>query len=28
MLRAGLGAEVDDVFESFDRTPLAAASIA
>jgi ABC1 atypical kinase-like domain len=28
VLRAGLGAEVDDVFQSFDRTPLAAASIA
>jgi ubiquinone biosynthesis protein len=28
VLRAGLGAEVDDVFQSFDRSPLAAASIA
>ena len=28
MLRAGLGAEVDEVFQSFDRIPLAAASIA
>ncbi len=28
MLRSGLGADVDDVFASFDRTPLAAASIA
>ncbi len=28
VLRAALGAEVDDVFQSFDRTPLAAASIA
>jgi len=28
VLRAGLGAEVDDVFQSLDRTPLAAASIA
>ena len=28
MLRVGLGAEVDHVFQSFDRTPLAAASIA
>jgi ubiquinone biosynthesis protein len=28
LLRSELGAEVDDVFASFDRTPLAAASIA